>query len=118
METENFDFTEEMETVSQESGETENLDSSEEAGETVPEETEILEETEETPDESSEEYVTPDMLESLLAVYSETATADEELVTLWDKPISDYSTSEGLLLVVVILLLWMVISRQIGGVFK
>lgn len=38
--------------------------------------------------------------------------------TLWEKPISEYSVQEGLLLFIFILLLWLVISRFFGGIFK
>lgn len=38
--------------------------------------------------------------------------------TLWEKPISEYSVQEGLLLFIFILLLWLVISRFLGGIFK
>lgn len=79
---------------------------------------ELTGEYDDTTEESQEEYVTPDMLESILAEYSESAAADEELVTVWDKPLEEYSVSEGLLLVIFIMLLWLVISRQIGGIFK
>lgn len=38
--------------------------------------------------------------------------------TLWEKSISEYSVQEGLLLFIFILLLWLVISRFFGGIFK
>lgn len=39
-------------------------------------------------------------------------------VSILDKPLEDYTTSESLCLLIFILLLWLVISRAIGGVFK
>ena len=42
----------------------------------------------------------------------------EEEFSLWDKPFDKYTVSEGYLLLIFILLLWLVISRLIGGVIK
>lgn len=39
-------------------------------------------------------------------------------VSIFDKPLEQYTVSESLGLLIFILLLWLVISRQIGGVFR
>lgn len=38
--------------------------------------------------------------------------------SIWEKPINDYTPTEGILLLIFILLLWLVIKQFIGGIFK
>lgn len=42
----------------------------------------------------------------------------EDEYTLWNKPLDKYSVTEGLLLMIFALVLWLVTSRLIGGVIK
>lgn len=62
-------------------------------------------------------YIPSVSVGDFMEIQRETESALVNL-TIWDKPLNDYSVQEGLLLFIFILLLWLVISRFFGGIFK
>lgn len=87
-----------------------------------PESEELLQDNDEFTENGESDTVSEDfdisaLVQSLLE-NQDNAENNEVVYTIWDKPFEEYSVTEGFLLFIFILLLWLVISRQIGGVFK
>uniref|UniRef100_UPI0040574820 hypothetical protein n=1 Tax=Acetatifactor sp. TaxID=1872090 RepID=UPI0040574820 len=81
---------------------------------------------EELPEELQEEttevleidYVTTEDLQNMTKELIEVMTEEETVQTIWDKPIEEYTPTEGMLLILVVIALWFVIKQFIGGIFK